>query len=99
MNVNLNLSFGAIKQKLFAFLHRSHVLIFSFVVLGGLVVAILMLNGVVVQSGDAGGYSSATTNAAFDQDTIKRIEELKTSDEKDNDLNLSNGQRINPFVE
>ncbi len=99
MNVNLNVSFGALKRSFFVFLHKSHVLIFSILVLGGLVVAVFMLNNVIIQSSNSDGYTSATTNSAFDQDTIKRIEELKTSDQDDGELNLSGGLRTNPFVE
>ena len=99
MNVNLNVSFGALKKSFFAFLHKSHVLIFSILVLGGLVVAVFMLNNVIIQSSNSDGYTSATTNSAFDQDTIKKIEELKTSDQDDGELNLTGGLRTNPFVE
>jgi hypothetical protein len=98
MNGQLNISLSSIKNIAIALLHRFHVIIFTVIVLGGMTIVIFILNGVIVASGDSNGYSSVSTNQTFDQATIKRIEDLKTSSQTDNQLNLSSG-RTNPFVE
>jgi hypothetical protein len=98
-DLNFNLSLASVKKAFFAFLQRFHIIVFVVVVLGGLAVAILMLNNVIVRSSASDGYTSQTNNASFDQATIKRIEDLKTRDQAGSDqLDLSKG-RTNPFVE
>jgi ABC-type bacteriocin/lantibiotic exporter with double-glycine peptidase domain len=97
--LNFNLSLTSVKKGIIAFLHRFHIILFVVVVLGGLAIAILMLNNVIVKSATSDGYTSQTNNASFDQPTIKRIEDLKTRDQAGSDqLDLSKG-RTNPFVE
>jgi len=98
MNKSLNFSLKTIKKSLYIFLHRFHVVLFVIVILGGLVIAIFLLNETVVTSGESGDYTPATNSTSFDQATIKRIEELKTSNQGGGNLDLS-GRRINPFVE
>lgn len=98
-DLSFNLSLTSVKKAIITFLHRFHIILFVIVVLGGLAVAILMLNNVVVRSATSDGYTSQTNNASFDQATIKRIEDLKTRDQAGSDqLDLSKG-RSNPFVE
>ena len=97
--MDLKLSLITIKKSLTTFLHRFHVMIFVVVVLGGTITMILLLNGIIVRSSDSDGYVAPNaSNATFDQATIKKIEDLKTSDQGSGDLDLSNG-RTNPFVE
>ena len=95
----MNLSLAPLKKSLSAFLHRFHVLVFVIIALGGLIWAILILNSIIVQSSsDDDGYAAPASTAAFDQATIKRIEDLKTRDQASGELDLSKG-RSNPFVE
>jgi len=98
MDIKLNFSLQAIKQLFSRILHRFHVIIFVIVVFGGLAIVILILNNIIVKSSDTTGYNPTNNNASFDQNTIKRIEQLKTTDQDNGDLDLSHG-RTNPFVE
>jgi ABC-type bacteriocin/lantibiotic exporter with double-glycine peptidase domain len=98
-DLNLSLSLASVKKMIITFLHRFHIVLFVVFVLGGLAIAILMLNNIIIRSGTSDGYASQTNNASFDQATIKRIEDLKTRDQSGGDqLDLSKG-RTNPFVE
>lgn len=85
------------KKPFLAFLKRYHLVIFVVVIVLLLSVAVLLLNGIV---GIASGIDSPTQNgnSNFDQATIDRIKELKTSDQPSEPLDLSEG-RINPFSE
>lgn len=97
--MDIKLSFITMKKTFITFLHRFHVMIFVFIVLGGTIVIVLLLNGVIIRSGESDGYVAPNANnATFDQATINKIENLKTSDQGSGDLDLSNG-RTNPFVE
>lgn len=97
--MNINLSLMVVKRAIIAFLHRFHVMIFVVTVLGGLIVVILLLNSIVVRSGESNGYQPPdAASGTFDQETIKKIEELKTRNQGGSQLDLSNG-RTNPFVE
>ncbi len=98
-DLNLNLSLTSMKKMIITFLHRFHIVLFVVFVLGGLAIAIFILNNIIIRSGTSDGYTSQTNNASFDQATIKRIEDLKTRDQAGGDqLDLSKG-RTNPFVE
>ncbi len=98
-SINLSISPAAIKKGLVLFLHRFHVVIFVIVVLGGVAGSVLVLNGIVIRSSDTSGETSTNNTANFNQETIKRIEELKTRDQSaGSSLDLSKG-RTNPFVE
>lgn len=94
MDINLNLSPQALKKMVVTFLHRFHLVLFVIVILGGLAVVIFLLNNIVVMSGESNGYTSDTNTAAFDQTTIKKIEDL----ENRNQSPPTSG-RTNPFVE
>lgn len=96
--MNMNMSLGALKKSLVAFLHRFHITLFVLVVFGGLAVVVFMLNHVIIRSGDSSGYTPETPSATFDQDTITRIQELQTRDQSNSSLQLPAG-RTNPFVE
>jgi hypothetical protein len=74
-------------------------MIFVFIVIGGVITLMLLLNGIIARSGESDGYVAPNANTAtFDQATIKKIEDLKTRDQNSGQLDLSNG-RTNPFVE
>jgi hypothetical protein len=94
----MNISFQKIKEQIITFLQRFHVIIFTIAVAGGLGIVILMLNNIVVRSGDTSGYTSTTDNASFDEATINSIKKLRLSSEPPIPLNTS-GSRGNPFVE
>lgn len=98
MNANLNLSLGAISKTVVNLLHRFHVIIFTVVVGGGVIVVISILNSIVIRSTDTSGYTPSSAYASFDQSTIDKIKNLKTSNQSGTDLDLSTG-RVNPFVE
>lgn len=93
----MELSTTGIKKSFVNILHRYHVMIFVIFVLGGLVVMVFMLNNIIVQSSNSGGYTPETTTT-FDTKTMERIEQLKTRDDPASNLDLSGG-RSNPFVE
>lgn len=93
----MNISLPGIKKLISDLLGRYHLVIFVTVVVGALVFVILMLNGIIIQSGEAGDYVPEGISTSFDQATIDRIEQLKTRDEKAV-LDLGTG-RSNPFVE
>ena len=80
------------------FLNRFHLVLFIVVVMLSLSVAVILLYSIV---GKASGAESTALNGngnAFDQATIDRIEQLKTSDQPSTPLDFSKG-RINPFNE
>lgn len=94
----MNIQLSTIKTLLGRFVERFHVLIFVFVILGGLVVVVFLLNNIIITSGNSSGYSPPSSSATFDQTTIDQIKQLKTSSEDSDQLDLSHG-RTNPFVE
>lgn len=98
MKLAITLTPKKIKEAFFAFLHRFHVVVFVVLVLGGLVWVVLLLNLTVITSSEPNDYTPPTSTTTFDQDTIKRIEELKTRDQNA-DISMPPGVRINPFVE
>ncbi len=79
------------------FLTRFNLVIFVVLVVLSLSAAVILLYGIVGQASTASPSSNPNT-ANFDQDTINRIEKLKTSTEPSEPLSLPQG-RINPFVE
>lgn len=97
-NISLSISPAALKKGFYKFLHRFHVVVFVVIALGGLAISVFILNTIIISSSDTSQFSSAGTTAEFDQETIKRIEELRTRDQNDNTLTFPQG-RINPFVE
>lgn len=91
-----NISLNGLPKQLSNFFHRYHVITFSLIVLGGMAVAILLLNNILLTSGQPG--QSAGINADFDTGTIERVNELKTSSDTPESIAFPTG-RINPFVE
>lgn len=95
----MDINTASLKTNLLSFFKRYHVLIFILVVLGGLVVAVLLLNNVIAKSGASTDYVPAATNTTFDQATIDKIKALRSGTESGgDDLHLGDG-RTNPFVE
>lgn len=95
MDISLNL----IKKSFGNFVHRFHVTIFVTLVLGSLVVVVFLFNNIIIRSSEPGGYTPpSAAPSSFDQATIDRIEQLRSSADSSSPLDLSKG-RINPFVE
>jgi hypothetical protein len=94
----MEVSTNSIKKGIVRILHRFHIVIFALVVAGGLAIVVILLNGIIRQSGDASSYTSATSDTGFDESTVKRLGELKTREEPATPLDFSNG-RNNPFIE
>jgi hypothetical protein len=95
--MNISFSFTPIKRFIVTTLHRYHIILFAVIILGGLAVIVFYLNNVLILSGQSDGYTSQSNNSSFDQTTIERIKQLRTTSETDNQLDLSG--RSNPFVE
>lgn len=95
----MDISFNFIKNSLGTFMRRFHVTIFVILVIGGLVVVVLLLNNVIIRSSEQGNYiPPSSAPSSFDQQTIDKIEQLKSRTDASTPLDLSKG-RINPFVE
>lgn len=93
----MDISLAAIKKIFFQLLHRYHIILFVVIVVGGLAVIVFYLNTILIQSGQSDGYTSSSNNATFDQATIDRIEQLRTTNENQSQLDFSG--RSNPFIE
>ena len=95
----MNLTPASLKTAFNHFLSRFHVLVFTIVVLGGLVVCMLLINQIITQTGTSTSTAPSAAGADFDQNTINRIKQLHTADDStQSNLDLSHG-RINPFVD
>lgn len=95
----MNITSASLKSTFSHILSRYHVLIFTIVVLGGLVVCMLLINEIIAQTGNSASATPAAAASDFDQATIDRIKQLHTADDNtQSDLDLSQG-RINPFVD
>jgi hypothetical protein len=90
----MQLSTSQLKNSLFHFLHRYHVLIFVLVVVGGLSVATFLINQAINTPTDT---STQSSNETFDKDTIQKVEKLRKPNEEPAPLELPAG-RINPFI-
>lgn len=92
----MELSLTSLKTRLGKFLARFHVLVFTVLILGGLIVAMLLINATIGQSDTSSNYTPPSANTTFDQQTIDRIEKLHSaSDNATSTLDLSG--RVNPF--
>ncbi|MDB5167850.1 MAG: hypothetical protein JWO55_108 [Candidatus Saccharibacteria bacterium] len=94
----MDISIIAIKSSFLHFLKRFHATIFTLTVLVGLVFVVLALNNIVSSSSTSANYTPAGTPLTFDQQTIDRVNSLKSRDDASSELDLSQG-RANPFVE
>lgn len=99
--MQVSLSPHLIVQSVLNSLRRYHVVLFSVFVLGGLAAAVFLLNNTLVTA------STATSPAGgaldFDQQTLKEIEAMHTSDqitpENEGEFSLKiNQARTNPLV-
>lgn len=86
------------KQSVSKFFRRFHLVLFVVVTVLLLSIAVLLLSGIVEKASGADSSASSNSPSTFDEATMDRIEQLKTSEEPSEPLNLSQG-RINPFSE
>lgn len=89
---NLKTSFGK-------FLARFHIIVFTIIILGGLIVCMLLINATIAQSDTSSNYTPPSTNTSFDQQTIDRIKQLHSSSDTTSTPILDLSGRINPFVD
>lgn len=92
MQQSLNLH--QIQQSLSHFLHRYHVLVFVFTVIGGLSLATFMINQAINTPSTQS--TTAETTGNFDKATMEKIKALRKTDEAPKQLVLPTG-RANPF--
>lgn len=94
-----NLSLDAVPALLSKLLRRYHVMIFTFLILGGVIVMMYMINQIITASTDTSQLvDQAQTAAPFDKATIEQLEELDNNS-KSSELNIPAGHRISPFVD
>lgn len=95
----MELSFTNFTTKLSSLLSRFHVIIFTIIVIGGLIVCMLLINATITESDASGAYTPPSTNTNFDQQTIDRIKQLHSSSDPTPAPSLDLSGRINPFVD
>ena len=86
------------KSAVTSFFHRFHLVIFIAILALGLMVVVILLTRVVSKADKPASNISTETTSNFDQDTIDRINKLKTSADPVEPLDFSNG-RVDPFNE
>lgn len=91
-----NISFN--QKALAAFVKRYHFVLFIVITVLILSVAVILLTGLAYKASGEDSLPQTETSTQFDQTTIDRIKQLKTSDQPSQPLDLSQG-RINPFGE
>lgn len=91
----MNISLTSIKNGILSFLSRYYTIIFLLYIFGGLIVGMWLINAVIVSSDDPGAYTSQINNTDFDEDTIKRLRELKQAGQQTEKLPVSG--RVSPF--
>lgn len=97
--MNANVSLDAVPALMSKLLRRYHVMLFTFLILGGVILMMYMINQIITASTDISqiqGQEQSTT--PFDKQTIEQLEELDNNS-KTSELNIPAGQRISPFVE
>lgn len=72
--------------------------LFIVVMVGGLTVAVLMLNTILQSPASTKSTATTVDNTTFDQATIDRLKQLHTSSSTGDTFSLPTG-RINPFSE
>lgn len=87
-----------IQNKVLPFVRRFNLVIFIVIVVIILSIAVLLLYGVVEKASGTDIDNTPGDTSYFDQETIDRLDKLKTSDQPSTPLDLSKG-RINPFSE
>jgi predicted class III extradiol MEMO1 family dioxygenase len=86
-------------QPIIAGFKRYSVTIFIVLLVSSLAGAVLLLNQIVIRSSDTTGVTSNLSPNSFDQETVKRIEALHSSDEYSSASTALPTGRINPFAE
>lgn len=95
----MELSLTNLTSKLGSFLSRFHVIVFTIIIIGGLIVCVLLINATVTESDSSSNYTPPSTNTSFDQQTIDRIKQLHSSSDGTPAPSLDLSGRINPFVD
>lgn len=87
-----------IQQRVRTLFHRYHIVMFIVLLTISLSIAVLLLSKIVDKAGGTESEVPLTNSSRFDEETIERINQLKTSDEPSTPLDFSKG-RISPFNE
>lgn len=95
----MELSTATLKTSLGKFLARFHVIVFTIIIIGGLIVCMLLINATVAESDTSSSYTPASTNTSFDQQTINRIKQLHSSSDTSSAPGLDLSGRTSPFVD
>lgn len=91
----MNISLTVIINRLSSFLKRYHFIIIVVYLMGSSSYAILLISKTIELSDESNGYTSQETTTGFDEDTIKRLRNLKTGDQDTEKLPVSG--RVSPF--
>lgn len=88
-------SITALGKPIGRFFSRYGLISFFVVIFTGLIIAVILLNNVITKTGDAGDYVSTANTITFDEDTIKKVESLPSSNQNTDRVNTSG--RLLPF--
>lgn len=91
----MNISLTVIINRLTSFLKRYHFIIIVVYLVGSSSYAILMISQTIALSDESNGYTSQQSTSDFDEETIKRLRNLKTDDQNTEKLPVSG--RVSPF--
>lgn len=94
MKDSLSAQLEPIIKPIAKFLWRFHVMLYSFIVIGGVAVVIVLFIGLLSTSPD----QSQTAETIFDKKTIKSIENFEPASSSIDSFSLPAG-RSNPFAE
>jgi len=98
--MDISLSPATIAKAFSHFLHRYHVVLFSVFALGGLAVAVFLLNNTLIAA--ANTTPSTATGVDFDQGTLQKVKTMHTSEQVTSETADTSGlkldqPRINPL--
>lgn len=93
-----NISLKSISSSIARTFVKYNLTLFIVVLVGGLSVAVLMLNDILQQTSSSGAATTTTSISTFDQVTIDRVRLLHTSNDVLPVFTLPAG-RVNPFAE
>lgn len=79
-------------------LFRYHAILFTITILGGLAVAVFLLNRAITPSDEVQGYTPQLTDTSFDTATIKKVEGLTPPGGTPPTIQLPSG-RVDPFMQ
>lgn len=91
-----DISLTQISSAISTFFKRYHITLFIVLALGGVIAATLTISSIAQTSGASGATSSP--QAVFNQQTIDRLDSLKTVDEQSPNPDVPMGKR-DPFFE